>query len=315
MVSEHRVNILKPGTVFRDWLLDVLGDRIHNKDCDVVVYKIKGASHNVCRYHFKGEGYSVVAKFYAEPTGWLRHYDAVESMEREFRTLKKIESIIDIPRPLAIKREFDCVLLTEYTHGKSLYSYMKAEKDLYSKLTAVAHLLRMLHDQTRSEYLKDLEFAHFHKVLDQLKLHPTRREMFNRLLGDWWYRRDWDSQQGCLIHNDENPVNYVFKHDKIYALDFESAWEHAHAVHDLGTVAAELKNHFEFIEKNRERSEQYIGHFIWNYSSDESEFHWITRALPFFIGLGLLRMARLDLGAEHRDYIFKEAEACLRAKQ
>jgi hypothetical protein len=185
MGSEHRVNILKPGSVFRDWLLDVLGDRIHNKDCDVVVYKIKGASHNVCRYHFRGEGYSVVAKFYAEPTGWLRHYDAVESMEREFRTLKKIESIIDIPRPLAIKREFDCVLLTEYTHGKSLYSYMKADKDLYSKLTAVAHLLRMLHDQTRSEYRKDLEFAHFHKVLDQIKLHPTRREMFNRLLCDW----------------------------------------------------------------------------------------------------------------------------------
>ena len=255
-----------------------------------------------------------MAKFYAEPTGWLRHYDAVKSMEREIRTLKKIEPIIDIPRPLAIKKEFDCVLVTEYIRGKSLYSYMKSDMDLYSKLTAVAHLLRGLHDQTRSEYRKDLEFAHFHKVLDQLKLHPPRREIFNRLLGDWWYKRDWDSQQGCLIHNDANPVNYVFKHDKVYALDFESAWEHAHSVHDLGTVAAELKNHFEFIEKNRERSEQYIGHFIWNYSKDESEFHWITQALPFFIGLGLLRMARLDLGTEHRDYIFKEAEACLRAK-
>jgi len=315
MVSEHRVSILKPGTVFRDWLLDVIGERIQNKDCNVVVYKIRDGSHTVCRYRFKGEGYSVVAKFYAEPTGWLRHYDAVESMEREFRTLKKIESIIDIPRPLAIKKEFDCVLVTEYIRGKSLSSYMKSDMDLYSKLTAVAHLLRRLHDQTRSEYRKDLEFAHFHKVLDQLKLHPTRREMFNRLLGDWWYKRDWDSQQGCLIHNDANPVNYVFKHNKVYALDFESAWEHAHSVHDLGTVAAELKNHFEFIEMNRERSEQYIGHFIWNYSRDESEFHWITQALPFFIGLGLLRMARLDLGKEHRDYIFKEAEACLRAKQ
>ena len=315
MISQHKVATLKPGNGFRDWLIEVLGDRIQNKRCEVIVYKIEGASHTVCRYSFKGEGYSVAAKFYAEPTGWLRHYDAVKSMEREFRTLKKIESIIDIPRPLAIKKEFDCVLVTEYVRSKSLYDNMKADQHLYSRLTAVAHLLRRLHDQTRSEYRKEQEFAHFHKILDQLKLHPSKREMFNQLLGNWWYKRDWDSQQGCLIHNDANPVNYVFKHEKVYAMDFESAWEHAHPVHDLGIVAAELKNYFEFDEQNRERSEQYIGHFIWNYSKDEGEFHWITQALPFFIALGLLRMARLDLGKEHTAYIFKEAEACLRAKQ
>ena len=97
MVSEHKVGILKPGTVFRDWLLDVIGERIQNKDCNVVVYKIRDGSHTVCRYRFKGEGYSVVAKFYAEPTGWLRHYDAVESMEREFRTLKKSSRLSIFP--------------------------------------------------------------------------------------------------------------------------------------------------------------------------------------------------------------------------
>ncbi|MGD0952439.1 MAG: hypothetical protein ABR985_08595 [Methanotrichaceae archaeon] len=68
MVSEHRVSILKPGTVFRDWLLDVIGERIQNKDCNVVVYKIRDGAHTVCRYRFKGEGYSVVAKFYADST-------------------------------------------------------------------------------------------------------------------------------------------------------------------------------------------------------------------------------------------------------
>ena len=47
MVSEHRVNILKPGNVFRDWLLDVLRDRIHKKDCNAVVYEIKEGSHTV----------------------------------------------------------------------------------------------------------------------------------------------------------------------------------------------------------------------------------------------------------------------------
>jgi hypothetical protein len=54
MVLEHKVNILKPGTSSVIGYLDVLGDGIHNKNCKVVVYKIKGGSHTVCRYHFKG---------------------------------------------------------------------------------------------------------------------------------------------------------------------------------------------------------------------------------------------------------------------
>jgi len=61
-------------------------------------------------------------------------------------------------------------------------------------------------------------------------------------------------------------------------------------------VAAELKNYFEFDEQNRERSEQYIGHFIWNYSKDEGEFHWITQALPFFIALGFSEWLDWTLG-------------------
>jgi hypothetical protein len=97
MVSEHRVSILKPGTVFRDWLLDVIGDRIQNKYCNVVVYKIRDGSHTVCRYHFKGEGYSVVAKFYAEPTGWLRHYNAVESRKESSGRSKKSSRLSILP--------------------------------------------------------------------------------------------------------------------------------------------------------------------------------------------------------------------------
>lgn len=314
MISEHMVDTLVPGNDFRDWLIEVLGDRIQNKRCEVIVYKIEGASHTVCRYLFKGEGYNVVAKFYAEPTGWKRHYNTAESMEREFRALTRIAKIIDVPMPIAIRKDFDCVLVTEYVRGKSLCNYMKTEKDLYSKLTEVANLLRKLHDQTISEYRKEEEFAHFHKVLDQLKLPPYRKENYSRLLGEWWFSDCLDRQYGCLIHNDANPVNYVFKHNKIYALDFESAWEHANPVHDLGIITAELKNHFEFMKRDRDRAERYIGHFLWKYSRDEEEFHRITRTLPFFMSLGLIRMARLSLGREHCSYIFREAEACLRAK-
>jgi hypothetical protein len=41
----------------------------------------------------------------------------------------------------------------------------------------------------------------------------------------------------------------------------------------------------------------------------------MIRALPFFMCLGLLRMARLNLGKEHRDYILKEAMAFLKVKE
>ncbi len=313
MLSETHVNTLGKGDVFRDWLVDVLGDRIRHKRCKVRVYKIAPASHTVCRYEFEGENYGVVAKFYAEPTGWKRNYNPVHSMEREFRMLKKVQSIINIPRPVAIRKDFSCVLITEYVHGKPLYKFIRTEYSLYDKLAAMANTLRKLHDSTRSEYRKQDEFAHFHKLLDQLKLDRSARLFYNRLLGDWWYSTLIDHPQGCMIHNDANPVNYVFDHEKVYVLDFESSWEHANPIHDLGTVAAELKHFFAIHKNNGERAEPYIGHFLWKYSRNEEEFRRITRALPFFMALGLLRMARMSIDRDRKNYIFNEATACLQS--
>jgi hypothetical protein len=39
----------------------------------------------------------------------------------------------------------------------------------------------------------------------------------------------------------------------------------------------------------------------------------MTQALPFFMSLGLLRMARWRVESHYRDYIIKEAYACLKA--
>jgi hypothetical protein len=62
------------------------------------------------------------------------------------------------------------------------------------------------------------------------------------ILGDWWHSNLLDQPYGCRIHNNANRVNYVFQHDRFYALDFESSWDHASSVHDLGIIAAELKH-------------------------------------------------------------------------
>jgi aminoglycoside phosphotransferase (APT) family kinase protein len=312
MASQRLVGTLKPGNVFRDWLVYKFEDRIDNDRCKVHVYKIP-ASHTVCRYEFKGEDFGVVSKFYAEPTGGNRNYNAKRAMHREFDKLKRVEGIIDISRPLARNKKFNCALVTEYVKGKPLNRYIKSEEGLYDRLTAVAHLLRRLHDNTATEYRKDREFARFHRVLDQMRLYGHAREKYNRLLGDWWYSPRLDRSGGCMIHNDAHPANYIFQYDKVYAIDFESAWEQAHPTHDLGVVAAELKKYFGWNERGAERAEPYIGHFLWHYSHSENEFYEITRALPFFMAEGLLRMARWKSESQERDYVIREANACLKA--
>ena len=314
MHKELRVDTLSPGNAFREWLIDVLNDRIRNKRCDVAVYKLGPASHTVCRYEFLDEDYSVVAKFYGKPSGRKKDYDPARAMNREFKKLKKLERIINVPRAIAARRDFHCVLVTEHVRGKPLFEFMKSERGLYDKLTHMAHTLRKLHDHTRSYYSKQDEFKHFHKVLDQLQLNPDTRLIYNRLLGDWWYGTLIDLPYGCMIHSDPNPVNYVFDHDKVYVLDFESSREHANFVHDLGIVAAELKHYFAMHKGNDQRAEPYIGHFLWHYSKSRDEFRRISEVLPFFISLGLLRMARLNIGPDDSSYIFREAVACLRAK-
>ena len=94
-------------------------------------------------------------------------------------------------------------------------------------------------------------------------------------------------------------------------LDLESSREHVNLVHDLGIVAAELKFYFAFHRGDGRNAEPYIGHYLWQYCRHEPEFYAITRALPFFMSQGLLRMAKLGLGPDERAFVFREAEACL----
>jgi hypothetical protein len=58
-------------------------------------------------------------------------------------------------------------------------------------------------------------------------------------------------------------------------------------------------------------AEPYIGNFLWEYSKDERDFANITRVLPFFMSIGLLRSARLHRGS-YRNYLIKETRACLK---
>jgi aminoglycoside phosphotransferase (APT) family kinase protein len=311
-MAYRHVNTLNPGDSFRDWLVEeVVGHRLQNQHCPVDVFK-HNSSHTVCRYKFKGEHFSVMAKFFSEPTGKMKNYNPYKGMMNEYRNLKKAASIINVAKPLAVSKKFNCVLITEYIPGKSLGWYIKHEEKLYEKLAAVAHMLRKLHDNTQSSYNKENEFRNYHEVLGHLKLDRDTRETFNKLLGQWWYSSRLNRDHGCMVHRDVTPSNYIFNKGKPYALDFESSWTHAHPVRDLGILTAELKNEFELHKGGGWKAESYIGNLLWEYSRDEKDFYYITRSLPFFMSIGLLRSARLHQGS-YRNYLIKEACECLSA--
>jgi tRNA A-37 threonylcarbamoyl transferase component Bud32 len=311
-LAKHTVSVLNPGDPFRDWLVkEVVRHQIKNRDCSVEVFRYL-SSHTVCRYHFKGEHFSVMAKFFAEPTGKLKNYNPSKGMMNEYKNLRKAASVINVAKPLAVNEKFNCVLVTEFISGKSLRWYFKQEKDLYNKLSAVAHMLRKLHESTFSSYNKENEFKNYHEVLGHLNLDYDTRENFNKLLGNWWYSSRLDRQHGCMVHRDVTPSNYIFCKGKPYALDFESSWYHAHPVRDLGTLTAELKNYFQLHKGGGWKAEPYIGHFLWEYSLDEEDFLRITQILPFYMGIGLLRSARIHSG-EYQKYLIEEAMACLKA--
>ncbi|MGB9928411.1 MAG: phosphotransferase [Methanosarcina sp.] len=309
-MAYRHVDTLTPGNPFRDWLIEeVVSDRLKNKRCLVNVFKYN-SSHTVCRYQFKGENFSVMAKFFAEPTGKLRDYNPYKGMMNEYRNLEKAAAIINVAKPLAANKKFNCVLVTEHIPGKSLGWYFRREEKLYERLAAISHMLRKLHDNTQSSYNKQNEFRNFHEVLDHLKLDYDTRETFNRLLGEWWYSSRLNREYGCMVHRDVTPSNYIFCKGQPFALDFESSWFQAHPVRDLGILAAELKNEFELHKGGGWKAEPYIGNFLWEYSRNEKDFHRMTKVLPFFMSIGLLRSARLHQGS-YRNYLIKEACECL----
>lgn len=300
------------GHVFRDWLVEVLGDRLQNKKCEVRIFKIGHASHRICRYKFKGEGISVVGKFYSQPTGMIKESDSYKLMRNEYNNLRKVEGIIDIARPVDVNKNFNCALLTEYVPGKPLSWYLKHDVKLRKRLKSTALMLRKLHQNTQNSYDKKGEFAKFHYVLKHLKISRNKRKKYEHLLGKWWQSSLLDQEHGCLIHNDATPANYIFHRGRPFAIDFELSSRHGNSVCDLGIMCAELKHYFARRGIDS-KAEPYIRHFLRSYSKNKEEFNKITEILPFYMGYGFLRISILKWNQNYKRYLLKEAENCLKS--
>jgi tRNA A-37 threonylcarbamoyl transferase component Bud32 len=302
---------LRQGDIFRDWLIEVAGERISNKKCDVAVYEIP-SSHTVCRYEFAGERYSVIGKFFSEPTGHKRYYDYYLAMRHEWRILKRLQSIIDTPKPLATMKDFNCVLLTEYVNGSPVSVIFDTEKELTNKLETIGKVIRRIHSITQRYYDKEEDFHRFFKTLEDCKLEASLQKKFERLLELWWKSDVLNQDYGCTIHDDASPRNYIFHNQKCYAIDFESSRNHANAVHDLGIMSAELSK--DFIENKNDAmlAEPYIHSLLKGYSANDDEFGKVRATLGFFTSLGLLRIARFQDRTPYRSKLLQQALTSLR---
>lgn len=306
------IRTVKPGDKFRDWLVEVLTDRIQDKNCEVRIFKLSHASHRVCKYELKGENFSVVAKFFAIPTGKIKKYDSSSLMKKEYENLKKARKVIDVPEPIAINKDFNCVLVSKYVPGRPLFWYFKHRRELEEKLELIANMLRKLHDNTQAYYNKDEEFSKFNYVLDHLNVSERIKSEYKHLLRKWRQSSLLDIEKGCMIHNDSTPVNFVFHRGKPYLLDLELASRHGHFACDLGILCAELKYYFARKGSSQD-AEPYIHLFLKHYSKNDEEFHKITKVIPFYMAYNLLRIAIYKSNSSYRDYTLREAKRCLEA--
>jgi hypothetical protein len=309
--SQVYVDMLKRNDPFREWLLDIMDERIRDQCCSIKVYRMEPSSHTVCRYEFVGEGISVMGKFFSEPTGMKRCYDDYLAMKNEFRILSRIQEKINVPKPLATRKDFNCILLTEYVQGRTILDYMNNAAKVGIKLEQIAKNMRKLHSLTQPYFDKEREFARFSKTIRDNNLRKSMRDRYNSLLNVWWNSSLMDRDIGCTVHDDATLGHYVFN-EKCYALDFESSRDYAHPVHDLGIFCAELKNYF--LERNRPAcfADSLIGNFVKDYALGEDELIKTNEILPFYISLGLLRIARFK-NSGHRMQVLEEALSCLKS--
>ncbi len=286
------------------------------------------ASNNVYRYTEKKSNLELIGKFY-----WgvgHRSWQAAENkMNSEWSSLCYVRSLgFDhgshyVVRPLSINRDINCLLLEEFCHGTSFSAIIHEavcgnHKRLFRKLTHLASFLAHLHNHTAAN---EPVFFHqeqaygdgiVHALLSKQHISWQDAEALR-----WQIRRasdNWAMWSDCnvLVHGDCTPANFLFgHHGKVTALDLERM-KRSDRAFDLGRVCGEIKHSFMEATGGGEASEPFIGHFLWEYCTHfpdrDSAFYAITRRVPFYIGLNLLRIARNDWVSDfHRKKLLAHA--------
>ena len=229
--------------------------------------------------------------------------------------------------PLGRSKELSALLITEKAPGRTLDYYIaravyeQQRNELFEKLSHLARFFVKLHQisETDRTVSPDLPQAYMQKLLNCLRqelLGPLEEATIEQYSSRWWNEESiFVTDREVIVHGDATPTNFLFDGNMVMGIDLEEMkW--ADRCWDLGFIAAELKHHFMWRIGDAWAAEPFIGHFLWEYAVNYGNirfFHIITRKIPLYMGLGLLRIARNNwLGEHHRKNLIKEAKQCLR---
>lgn len=290
-------------------------------------------SRDVYLYEEVHGGIRLVGKFFKSPDP----VHARRTGETEFNNLVFLRHIGFSARPHYVVKPYgfnpciDNLLVVEYLEGDSLSTIINRAihhgrgNRLFRKLASLAHFLATLHRRTAGDCTVNFDESHQYmgRLLESLvEKRGLGREYSDeiRCQGETWRDRScmWEDR-AVLVHGDVTPSNLLFGRDgDVMAIDLERMkW--ADCVFDLGRLCGELKHMFFRSTGNLAAAEPFIGHFLWEYAGHfpdrERTFASITRRIPFYMGITLLRIARNSwIDQDYRRRLIHEAINILKAK-
>lgn len=292
-------------------------------------------SRDVYLYEEIKGAFRVVGKFFPPARRWAPGLVRPPT-ETEFHNLTHLHRMglngppFQIARPLGYNSWLHNVLIVEYLDGQLLGEvidqaiHQDRRNRLFRKLSALAEFLAQLHNRTAGDRTVDFRdsYEYAGRLIESL---TKRRGMarseaneFYRLRENWRNRECMWEDRRVLVHGDATPSNFKVGPGRgLMVFDLERMmW--ADRVFDLGRLSGELKHYFLRATGDRWAAEPFIGHFLWEYCGHfpdrDDAFCSVTRRVPFYLGITLLRIARNSwVDGNYRRRLIEEANENLRA--
>jgi len=270
-------------------------------------------SRDVYLYEEVRGAFRVVGKFFPpgrrSPRGLLR-----PPTETEFHNLTHLQRLglnhwpFRVARPLGYNAWLHHVLILEHLDGQPLDEVIlqairhNRRNKLFQKLSALADFLAALHNRTAGEWTVDFQdtYEYAGRLIESLVqkrgMDRSEADEIYRLREAWRGRRCMWEDRRVLVHGDATPANFEFGPGReVLIFDLERMnW--ADRVFDLGRLVGELKHFFFRGTSDPWAAEPFIGHFLWEYCTHfpdrQAAFRSVTRRIPFYLGITLLRIAR-----------------------